>query len=196
MRFVSMVAVTAWSVAVVPALGAQDPTGIRNTGGWNSRFVPQSVFQRMLERPEHAPDALVLVVEPELAWQAMEATFKELGVPTDQGAPVGFADRGAGEMGVNNAKLYKRMGKAALSEYLRCGEGVAGPNADMYVVYLTVIGFVRPMKDGELALQTMITGDAVDLPNGRNELQPCTSSGQFEVKASKALAKRLLLKPK
>lgn len=195
MRYLSVALLTA-SIFLVPDLVAQNPTSIANAGGWSSRFVPVSVLQRMLDRPERAPDALLISVEAEAAWHAMEATFKELGVPTDQGAPVSFADRGAGELGVNNAKLYKRMGKAALSEYLRCGEGSAGPNADMYVVYVTVVGFVRPTKDGEIALQTMITGDAVDLPNGRNELLPCTSSGQFELKASKALTKRLILKTK
>lgn len=190
---------TSWGLALMATLAAtnlasqQNPTGISNSGGWVSRFVPQGVFQRMLERPERAPDALLVKVDREAAWAAMEATLKELGVPLEQPAPVSFADKVAGEMGVNHAKLYKRIGKSPLSEYLRCGEGTAGPNADMYVVYLTVIGFVRPAADGELALQTMITGDAVDLPNGRNEVLPCNSSGQFEMKAQRGLAKRLLL---
>lgn len=164
----------------------QDPTSIGNAGGWVSRFVPADIFQRMLERPERAPDAILLKVDATAAWTAMEATLKELDVPA------GFADRSAGEMGTVKAKLYKRMGKASLSEYLRCGEGTTGPNADMYVVYVSVVGFVRTMPSGETGLQTMIAGQAVDLPNGRNEIIGCTSSGQFELKAAKLLAKKLL----
>jgi hypothetical protein len=167
----------------------QAPPNVANAGGWVSRFVPAEIFQRMLERPERAPDALFLKVDANAAWAAMETTLKELDVPA------GFSDRSAGEMGAVKAKHYKRMGKASLSEYLRCGEGTAGPNADMYVVYVSVVGFVRTMPDGETGLQTMIAGQAVDLPNGRNEVIECTSSGQFESKAAKLLAKKLLSNP-
>jgi hypothetical protein len=167
----------------------QAPPNVANAGGWVSRFVPAEIFQRMLERPERAPDALFLKVDTNAAWAAMETTLKELDVPA------GFSDRSAGEMGAVKAKHYKRMGKASLSEYLRCGEGTAGPNADMYVVYVSVVGFVRTMPDGETGLQTMIAGQAVDLPNGRNEVIECTSSGQFESKAAKLLAKKLLSNP-
>jgi hypothetical protein len=153
----------------------------------SSRFVPLDVWQRMLERPENAPEALVVGLDQDAAWAALEATFKELEVP------IAFSDKAAGEMGMVRAKLYKRMGKHPISRYLRCGEGTAGPNADMYVVYVSVLGFVRPTPNGQRMLYAMIAGQAVDLPNGRNEMMDCTSSGQFETLVIKALTKRLII---
>ena len=52
--------------------------------------------------------------------------------------PVSYSDQTAGELGTVKAKVMRRLGKEPLSNYLRCGEGLTGPNADSYVVYLSV----------------------------------------------------------
>jgi hypothetical protein len=174
---------------VTPGWAQQtNPTSISSSFGSSApRFVPLDVWQRMLERPEDAPEAMIVEGTADVVWGALEGVFKELDVPT------GFSDKSAGELGVVRAKLYKRMGKRSLSQYLRCGEGTAGPNADMYVVYVSVLGFVKPAGAGKQAAYGMITGHAQDLPNGRNDIVPCTSSGSFETLVVKALAKRLLV---
>ncbi len=182
------------AIAMTAVIGSQGvaqqsaPSAASSIGHMASRFVPVGVWQRMLERPEDAPEALVVGVDQDVAWAALEGTFKDLGIP------VKFSEKTAGEIGMVHEKLYKRMGKYPLSRFLRCGEGTAGPNAEMYVVYVSVLGFVRPTADGQRLLYALITGDAVDLPNGRNEVMQCTSSGQFEMLVVKALAKRLLIK--
>ena len=179
------------AVAVTIGVGRQSaaqPNVPSSVGYTSPRFVPLDVWQRMLERPEDAPEAMVVEIDQDAAWAALETTFKELEVP------VTFSDKAAGEMGMVRAKLYKRMGKNPISRYLRCGEGTAGPNAEMYVVYVSVLGIVRPAGVGKHLLYGMITGHAVDLPNGRNDVVPCTSSGQFEMLVVKGLNKRLGLK--
>lgn len=187
MRVAGLVIAIAATLGMGSRGAAQNPPRAPSSiGHMPSRFVPLDVLQRMQERPENAPEALVVELDQDAAWAALEATFKDLEVP------VSFSDKGAGEMGMVRAKLYKRMGKQPISRYLRCGEGTAGPNADMYVVYVSVLGFVRPTASGQRMIYGMIAGQAVDLPNGRNEIMDCTSSGQFETLVIKALTKRLL----
>jgi hypothetical protein len=165
---------------------AQPPAGVRNVVGSAPRFVPNDIWQRMMERPENAPDGLVVQTDLATAWAALVETFKEFDIP------VTFSDKAAGEIGMVRAKLYKRMGKHPISRFLRCGEGTAGPNADMYVVFTSVLGYVRPVDAGNVMLYGLIAGQAVDLPNGRNDVVDCTSSGQFETLIVRSLTKRLL----
>ncbi|MBL8987539.1 MAG: hypothetical protein JNJ80_14805, partial [Gemmatimonadetes bacterium] len=53
------------------------------------------------------------------------------------------------------------------------------------------VGMIKAGSDGTTTVLTLISGDAVDVPNGRNEVVPCTTSGQFEEKVAKAVRKRL-----
>jgi len=154
-------------------------------GGLSSRFIPTDIWTRMLERPEDAPSSFTVTASRDSAWVALQDAFKQLDVPLD------FSDKVAGEMGTVRAKLYRRLGKAPVSDFLRCGEGISGPNADSYVVYLSVVGFVRPAQDGGTTVVALITGQAVDLPNGRNDVVPCTTTGKLEDKVAKSVIKRL-----
>jgi len=88
-------------------------------------------------------------------------------------------------------KTMRRLGKEALSVYLRCGEGLTGPNADSYVVYLSVAGFVKPAADNQLTVAVLVTAHAIDLPNGRNEVMYCHTTGRLEDRVGKAVQKRL-----
>lgn len=178
------------AVLVPRALGAQAssaPATSGNAGGFNSRFIPVDVWTRMLERPENINDFGFKVQAPaDSVWAALTDVMKLFDIP------IGYTDRRAGEMGAVKAKMYKRLGKSAISEFLRCGEGTSGPNADMYVVYISVAAFVKSANEAETSAAVFISGDAVDLPNGRNDVVPCTSSGQFESKFAAAVKKRML----
>lgn len=173
-----------------PALGTAQtntPAVSGVAGAFNSRFIPTDLFTRMVERPEGSRDASFRIEAPvDSVWVAMTDVMKQLDVP------VSYADRAAGEMGTVKAKSYKRLGKYALSDLLRCGEGASGPNADMYVVYVSVAAFVKAGPGKETSVAAFIGGDAVDLPNGRNDVVPCSTSGQFEGKFAALLKKRML----
>ncbi len=174
---------------VAAAQSSSAPTTSGVFGGTASHFIPRDIWNRMLERPEDAGDGGFLVEAPiDAVWTALSEVLKEFDVP------ISFSDRAAGEMGTIKAKMYKRLGRAAVSEFLRCGEGTSGPNADMYVVYVSVAAFVKPGTGNQTAAMAMIGGEAVDLPNGRNDVVPCTSSGRFELKVATAVRKRLGLK--
>ena len=168
-------------LVAIPA-AAQGQAGV--FGGRASRFIPSSLWERMLERPKDAPEPLTVTVSRDSAWTAVESVLKSFDLP------ITFSDPASGQMGSVKSKLYKRMGKQAISEFLRCGEGTAGANADMYVVYVTAVAIVTDGGNGNQTIGVLLTGQAVDLPNGRSDPVDCTSSGRFENRFTKELVKR------
>ncbi|MCC7132196.1 MAG: hypothetical protein SFV24_04265 [Gemmatimonadales bacterium] len=178
-------ALAAGLLTMAEPVQAQAPAASGVYGGFAPRFVPLDVWTRMLSRPETAPGAFSVAAPADSVWAALGEVLKRFDVP------LAYADRAAGEMGVVRTKLYRRMGKEPLSNFLRCGEGLTGPNADTYMVYLSAVGMIKAGSDGTTTVLTLISGDAVDVPNGRNEVVPCTTSGQFEEKVAKAVRKRL-----
>ena len=174
-------------VGVSGALGAQNPTALPSgsTGAINSRFIPPDILTRMMERPSELPSSVLVTAARDDAWIALTEVFKAFDIP------VSYSDETAGELGTVKAKVMRRLGKEPLSNYLRCGEGLTGPNADSYVVYLSVAGFVKPAANGQVTVATLVTAHAIDLPNGRNDVMYCTTAGRLEDKIAKAVQKRL-----
>lgn len=174
-------------VGVPGGLVAQNPTPIPSgsTSAFSSRFIPLEIFTRMMERPSELPSSIMVAAPRADVWLALEEAFKALDIP------VSYSDQAAGELGTVKAKVMRRLGKQPLSNYLQCGEGLTGPNADSYVVYLSVAGFVKPAANDQIAVATLVTAHAIDLPNGRNDVMYCTSTGRLEDKIGKAVQKRL-----
>lgn len=174
-------------VLVSGGLRAQNPTAVPSgsTGAINSRFIPPDILTRMMERPSELPLSVVVTSTRDAAWVALTEAFKAFDIP------LSYDDQAAGELGTVKAKVMRRLGKEPLSNYLRCGEGLTGPNADSYVVYLSVAGFVKPAANGQITVATLVTAHAIDLPNGRNDVMYCTTSGRLEDKIAKAVQKRL-----
>ena len=178
-------------VGVNGGLVAQNPTTIPSgsTGAFSSRFIPPEIFTRMMERPSELPSSIMVAASRADVWLALEEAFKSLDIA------VSYSDQAAGELGTVKAKVMRRLGKQPLSNYLRCGEGLTGPNADSYVVYLSVAGFVKPAANDQIAVATLVTAHAIDLPNGRNDVMYCTTTGRLEDKIGQAVQKRLGAKP-
>ena len=169
-----------------PRVSAQDPSRIPSgSGGWASRFVSVDVLLRMRERLTQIEP--ILVAAPvDSVWRALEPALEGVGVS------VGFSDSTGRQIGAPQTKIFRRLGKAPLSTYLRCGDGITGPNADTYAVYFSLVSFLRPgASPGVTKLYTLVSARAEDVANGRNELIDCTSSGVLEDRIGKAVTKRL-----
>ncbi len=181
-------AVAALWIGAVGGLMGQTPVAIPSgSGSFSSRFIPPEILSRMMERPSELPSSVMVAAPRDSAWKALSEVLKSLDIPTS------YSDAAAGEIGTVKAKIMRRLGKEPLSSYLRCGEGLTGPNADSYVVYLSLAGFVKPAADGQTAIATLLTAQAIDLPNGRNDVMDCTTTGRLEAKIGKAVQIRLAL---
>jgi hypothetical protein len=174
--------------AVAGSLNAQSPTSIRSAGGFTSRFIPFEILSRMMERPEGAADSVSFAAPMDSAWAGLKRVLDKLEVP------IGFEDVASRQMGHAGAKIYRRLGKQPLSMYLRCGEGIAGPNADTYMVYFTHISVLGPAGIDRVALYSLVGGQAVDVAGGRNDPVSCTSTGRLEQEIAKQLGTQLFLK--
>lgn len=166
-------------------LAAQNPPSYPSSSRFVSRFIPAEVWARMRERLEDPKTSVVVDAPVDTVWTALRAALDGLEVP------VGFAERSTWEMGSQRVKLYRMLGKQRLSSYVRCGEGITGPNADSYVVYLSFLSFLRPEADGKVILFSLLAAQAIDLPNGRNDVVDCTSTGRLEQRVAEQVLARL-----
>lgn len=168
------------------AVQAQNPQPASGAGGLASRFIPLDLLMRMQERPDDVEGAVTVPGPLDTAWTALEATLDELAVP------VAFKDRKAGEIGTQQAKLFRRMGKERLSSYLRCGSGITGPNADSYAIYFSIVVFVREAEGNEVAIRPYLTAAAVDVAGGRNDPIQCTTTGKLEQRIGNGVKLKVL----
>jgi hypothetical protein len=84
------------------------------------------------------------------------------------------------EFMVRRVRLVNQLGKERVSKYLSCGEGMTGPNADSWHVYLTIATALTPAGPGKSKLQMALTAEAIDVPGGRNDRVACASTGVLE----------------
>jgi hypothetical protein len=179
-------------IGTASRLTAQNPppSSASSVGHIASRFLPAELLSRLAERPEGMVDSVSFSSPVDSVWGALKTTISKYDLP------IGFEERSNWQLGNQGAKIYHRLGSSSVSNYLRCGDGPTGPNADNYVVYLTFLSVLRPNEGAGVALYTMITGQAVDLAGGRNDPILCSTTGRFEQEVGKQVAKTLAGKAK
>ena len=88
-------------------------------------------------------------------------------------------DQAGREISIKRLRLTRRLGKQPVSLYLTCGEGLEGPNADLWHVFLSLGARVTPATTGA-RLQLLLSAEAVDVPGGRSERVACATTGRLE----------------
>ncbi len=83
------------------------------------------------------------------------------------------------QLGVKRLRLVRRIGKTPISLFLSCGACLTGPNADLWHVFLNLGAQVTPAPKGA-RLHLLVNAEAVDVPGGRNERIPCTTTCRLE----------------
>ena len=117
-------------------------------------------------------------------WVAIPAVFKELGLDVNYRVP---EER---RTGTCYQKVRSRLGRAALSDYLDCGDTRSLPNADRYEVGLTVIVTLEPQGDGT-AIHTFVLGVGLDDTGVSSGRVWCYSTGRLESRIAELLEGRL-----
>jgi hypothetical protein len=120
------------------------------------------------------------------AYQALLAVFAELKLPTDG------RDSAAAQV---DTKLFYRQGSVAgkqISSYLSCGDGMTGPNADTYRVYMNITATLAPAPDDKAILKTILLAGAVNVTEGSRQPMPCESTGRLEVRIHQLVLHHLI----
>lgn len=117
-------------------------------------------------------------------YAAVLATYEALKLP----AEVRDSANGRVETGV----FHRRgdIGGRQISTYLSCGDGITGPYADTYRVYMIVMTTVEPRGPDRSAIRSVLLGGAVNVSEGARQPMACESSGRWEIRLHKEILAR------
>jgi len=121
---------------------------------------------------------------PARVFSALVAVFDELKIPAD------VKDSAGGRV---ESKVFYRRGDLAgkqISTYLSCGEGITGPYADSYRVYMTAMATVAPKGEHGSTIRTVFLAGAVNVADGARQPMACETTGRLEIRLHKLLVQR------
>ncbi len=107
-------------------------------------------------------------------WKVLGPIFKDLGLKLT------VQDQSSGQLGNPRFRAVRRLGKAPVSRYFSCGQGLTGANADTWHVYIGFGMAVAPSGAGKTQFELQMQAEAIDIPDGRNERVPCSTTGLLE----------------
>lgn len=116
----------------------------------------------------------VVAGTPDSVFRAVKTVLTDLGVTLKAVDPDGL------QLGATRAKVSRRLGKRPVSFYLSCGDGMTGPNADNWQVFLTLTAQFLGAPKSQTKLVLSVAADAIDIPNGRSDRVTCSTTGQLE----------------
>jgi hypothetical protein len=122
---------------------------------------------------------------PSRAFEALKQVYAELEIPP------GTNDPSTGRFGNTDFWKTRRLGGQAMSTYLSCGESFAGPAANNYRIYISLISMVRPDGKGASELETAFAAQAQNMEGTSGDRIPCGSTGRLEERIRKGLLLKL-----
>jgi hypothetical protein len=158
----------AWLIAAVaaPSAVAQE----RLTTDWGT-----FMFER-----DHGATSGIVAGPADSVFRTVQAVLTEYGVKLKD-------DPVARQLGANRQRVFRRFGKQPVSEYLSCGEGMTGPNADTWHVFYTIGVEIVPESANRARFAMTFAAEAVDVPNARSDRVPCATTGRLEWQLVKRL---------
>ena len=124
---------------------------------------------------------------PGQVYKALLAVFQELKIPTEVQEPA---------LGRLESNVFFRSGSLAgkqISTYLSCGDGITGPYADTYRVYMVAMSTVGTKDAQNATLRTIFLGGAVAVAEGAHQPMACDSTGRLEIRIQQMVMKKLTL---
>jgi hypothetical protein len=112
-------------------------------------------------------------------YSAVLAAFNELKISAD------VRDSAAGWVETNVFHRRGDLGGKQISTYLECGDGITGPYADTYRVYMIVLTTIVAKGADRSALRSVLLGGAVNVAEGARQPMACESSGRWEIRLHK-----------
>lgn len=116
------------------------------------------------------------------AWASLPAAYEALGFEVNSGDPRGRI------LGVENVRL-RRIDGTRPSNYLECGQGPVGANADQYDVYFSMLAQVMRAAEGS-TLNVRILANARNAAHGGVGVT-CATKGTIEERLAEELRIRV-----
>src|SRR5688500_6108169 len=121
---------------------------------------------------------------PAVTYAAVLRTYEELKLPRE----ISDSAKGRVETGVIHRRVD--IGGKQISTYLSCGDGITGPYADTYRVYMIVMTTVVPRGPDRSAIRSVLLGGAVNVSEGARQPMACESAGRWEIRLHKEVLAR------
>jgi len=121
---------------------------------------------------------------PAVTYAAVLRTYEELKLPRE----ISDSAKGRVETGVFHRRVD--IGGKQISTYLSCGDGITGPYADTYRVYMIVMTTVVPRGPDRSAIRSVLLGGAVNVSEGARQPMACESTGRWEIRLHKEVLAR------
>ena len=166
------------SLALLPALAAAPLAAQRTRAVVVVPGQITTVVTDTMGTPYEVPFA------PARTYAAVLDAFADLKIPAE------VKDSALGRVESN---IFYRRGDLAgkqLSTYLSCGEGMTGPYADTYRVYMVAMVTVAPKGDNRSTIRTIFLAGAVAVAEGARQPMACESTGRLEIRLHKQVLKR------
>ena len=142
--------------------------------GLSAQPIPQTDWGTFKFERSTGLTSGTLAGHPDSIFAALPGVLADLGL-----APKAMVTEGR-TLGIKKHRLVRRLGKHPISRFLSCGDGLTGPNADSYYVYLDMRLELGPLPANQTALEMFVAAEAVNVPDGQNVRVGCASTGVFE----------------
>ena len=110
-----------------------------------------------------------------LSRRTLEA-YKALKIKID------MVDSVTGQIGSPGFQQTGSLAGNRMSAWIRCGEGITGPNADTWRVSMAVLSGVERVTKDTTRVRTVVVASARNMTGGASPPMMCTTSGRLEEK--------------
>jgi hypothetical protein len=115
-----------------------------------------------------------LPVAPTTVWAAVKQAYQSLGIPVTVENPA------SQQLGNMSFVKSREIGGTRMSEFVNCGMGMTGPNADAWRIDISLLTDVERMTPSGTNLRVTLKAQGKDVSGGSSYLIPCASSGRLE----------------
>jgi hypothetical protein len=119
------------------------------------------------------------------AWAVLPAVYEQLGIRVGTVKPDEYL------IGNPDARVRRSIGGVSMRRYLECGSGSVGPNAETYLITMSIHSQLVPATADETRVFTVIGASAVPPGFGNGSAVRCASSGELERRVAALVAERL-----
>jgi len=126
----------------------------------------------LAERPRAT--SAMLGSPPAAVWLAAKKVY------ADWDIPIAVENPSAHQIGNANFFKSRDMGGRRMTELVDCGNGMTGPKASTYRIYISLLTDVIPDGKGGTKLQTTFVPMGQDVAGGSSDRIPCGSTGHLE----------------
>lgn len=126
----------------------------------------------LAERPRAVSAAIA--VAPATVWLAVRTVYAEFEIPLTVENP------GSHQIGNQNFYKTRQMAGHAMQEFVDCGNGMTGPKASTYRIYISLLTDVIPDGQGGTRVQTTFVPMGQDMMGNSTDRIACGSTGRLE----------------